>query len=92
MISFSVTSSERFFIQKIGERAMKMRGVGGVYVDPLDVELDVIATHSNGNPLQLAKLADADDFQFAHDIFGIARHLNRKTGRLENCFLPRYSK
>jgi len=26
-----------------------------------------------------------------HDVSGIARHLNRETGRLEGCFLPRFS-
>ena len=29
---------------------------------------------------------------FYHDLSGIQRHLNRKTGKLENCFLPRFAK
>ena len=56
-----------------------------------DASLDVNCCHSNGNPLRLKELLEADDFNFAHDVFGIARHLNRDTGKLENHFLPRFS-
>jgi hypothetical protein len=27
----------------------------------------------------------------AHDVFGIRQNLNRKTGQLENFFVPRYA-
>lgn len=54
-----------------------------------DYEMDIAATHVNGCPLNLQKLLEADDFNFAHDVFGIERHLNRSTGELENCFVPR---
>ena len=37
-------------------------------------------------------LLNADDFNFAHDIVGIRNHLDRETGRLGNCFLPRFIK
>ena len=53
--------------------------------------MDFTAVHANGNPLRLADLLAADDFNFAHDAFGIARHLNRTNGQLENCFLPRFT-
>ena len=39
--------------------------------------MDITATHLNGNPLRLAALLAADDFNFMHDVCGIARHLNR---------------
>jgi len=57
----------------------------------LDIEMDITATHLNGNPLRLGALLNADRFNFAHDIFGIFANLNRRTGEIENCFVPRYS-
>lgn len=56
----------------------------------MDVEMDIVATHVNGCPLQLSKLMLADDFNFQHDVCGIHRHLDRSTGALMNFFYPRY--
>ncbi len=53
--------------------------------------MDITAAHRNGCPLKLDELLKAEDFDFAHDVFGIRRYINRKTGKLENCFLPRFS-
>jgi len=51
--------------------------------------MDLCACHCNGTPLDLHKLLSADLATFGHDILGISRHLNRTTGRLGGCFLPR---
>ena len=53
--------------------------------------LDLEITHCNGCELDLVALANASQSDFAHDISGIVRHLNRTTGRLGGCFLPRYA-
>lgn len=57
--------------------------------DGLDLRMDLEATHSNGCPLDFQKLLDAPEFDFVHDIGGIKRHLDRKTGALRDCFVPR---
>jgi hypothetical protein len=59
--------------------------------DKTDLMMDIDATHSNGCPLKLKELLESKDFDFVHDISGIQANLNRKTGKLENCFDPRYS-
>lgn len=51
--------------------------------------MDIDACHSNGCSLQLDKLLNADDANFAHDVFGIRRFIDRTTGKLDGCFLPR---
>lgn len=51
--------------------------------------MDITATHLNGCPLKLRDLLRADDFNFKHDIIGIHNHINRRTGKLEDFFLPR---
>lgn len=38
------------------------------------------------------RLLAADDFTFAHDIGGIMSHMDRETGELTDCFLPRCAK
>ena len=58
--------------------------------DRLSLDMDITACHLNGTPLRLEELLATDDFNFSHDIFGIARHINRATGKLENHFLPRF--
>jgi hypothetical protein len=41
--------------------------------------------------LDLQRLLDAPMEDFIHDIGGILRNINRTTGKIDNCFLPRCS-
>ena len=59
--------------------------------DFLSIEMDVVATHLNGCPLNLEKFAAFKQFDLLHDLGGIRQHLDRVTGELENNFLPRCS-
>ncbi len=60
------------------------------YADRMTMFMDVQAAHATC-PLKLSELLDSPKMDFAHDIFGIARNINRETGEIENCFLPRYA-
>jgi len=55
-----------------------------------DIKMDVLATHLT-TPLRLNALLDADEENFAHDIVGIERHLDRQTFTLRDCFSPRFT-
>jgi len=57
----------------------------------LQLNMDITATHLNGCSLKLVELLKTDDGNFAHDVFGIRRHIDRETGQLKHCFLPRYA-
>jgi hypothetical protein len=85
-ISFDVSAEEAVTIRQIAQRAHR-----AFAYDLLHTQMDLTATHRNGNPLRLDDLLAADKFNFAHDVGGIARHLDRETGRLRNHFTPRYS-
>lgn len=87
-INWKITPEETTIIHKIVDRAMLLFE-DKVWPEPMDCMMDVVATHKNGCELDLEALLAFDDFEFVHDIAGIARHLNRKNGQLENCFLPR---
>jgi len=88
MIKFTATMEERDIIAKIAERAERV--LLREYKDRFTTMMDLEVVHSN-SPLRLADFLAADDFNFIHDIVGIRRHLNRETGNLEDCFLPRFT-
>ena len=60
--------------------------------DFVTLEMDLIATHLHIIPLDLSKLLDSLDADFAHDINGIAWHIDRGTGTMCGHFSPRCAK
>lgn len=90
-ISFDVSDEEKALIAKIAQRAQDYAHSIGHKLLWTDLMLDLAATHANGNPLRLREMADADNFNFVHDIFGIMKHINRETGQLMDGFRPRFS-
>jgi hypothetical protein len=88
-VQWNCNKEESELVQKIAVRAIALCRKHNVPFDFLSCNMDIEAAHCNGCPLDLEKLLNAPDFDFAHDIFGIARNINRDTGDIENCFLPR---
>ena len=91
VLNWKVSKSEMTTINEISRRAVAMAQELGHDIPIMDFHMDITACHANGCPLKLSELASAPQFDFAHDVFGIRRHINRETGQLEDCFLPRYS-
>jgi hypothetical protein len=58
----------------------------------INLDMDLTACHLNGCPLDLEKLVAFDDFNLTHDVEGISAHIDRNTGKLTRCFLPRSAK
>lgn len=92
MIKFNSTKKDAVVITAIAKRASNTAAANGWHYPIQDAEMDITACHCNGNPLRLDDLLVADEFNFAHDVFGIQRNLDRKTGELKNLFSPRYNK
>lgn len=88
MPSFQTTRADALLIHEIAVRSKKL----GNTRDLIQIDMDVTACHANGCPLDLEKLLNFPNFDFMHDIVGIRDHLNRQTGKLERCFLPRSSR
>ena len=84
-LSFKTTNKELIVISKIAKRAAGL----GIASDLLSCEMDLSACHANGIPLDFQKLLDFPDFDFAHDVAGVARHIDRETGKVMDCFIPR---
>jgi hypothetical protein len=88
--SFNVTAQEALLISKIARRAVRLAKKYEVDYDFMTANMDITACHANGCPLRLGELLNADDGNFGHDVFGIRRHIDRETGKMTSCFLPRF--
>lgn len=96
-VSFSTSEHDRVLIRSIVARAFRDRELRRVldFIEEGEPDarqaltMDLTACHANGCPIDLAKLLDADDVTFGHDITGIQRHIDRRTGRLRRAFGPR---
>ena len=82
-VKFGITPEQAALIDQI----VKRDGSN----DPLTLHMDLCAVHANGCPLDFGKLLAFSDGDFLHDIRGIQRHINRRTGALGDCFDPRCS-
>lgn len=85
-INFDVTPEEQDHIDAILDRMDDL----DVLDDRLSALMDLRACHATDVPLDLERLLNEfDDYNFLHDVVGIKRHMNRETGKLMDCFLPR---
>jgi len=85
--SFKVSRFESLIIDKIVARAAKELEIG----DRLSLNMDITACHANGNALDLNQLLESDKADFGHDVHGIQRYIDRRTGKLTDFFCPRCS-
>lgn len=87
--SFEHTRQEHASASGIADRAILM----GLFSDDQhqSIVMDLIATNANGCLLDLEALRNAPEFDFVHDVTGIYAHLDRTTGQLKDCFVPRYA-
>lgn len=81
-------------ITKILERANKTESISVKRIlargeDSLRMDLEATSLVVD---LDWKAWLEADEFNFLHDLIGIYNHLNRETGKLDNCFLPRFAK
>jgi hypothetical protein len=82
-----ITQDESVTIGKIVKRAAKEVSVQ----DILGAQMDISAAHIE-MPIKLNELLKADKFNFGHDVCGIINNINRATGKLDNCFVPRFAR
>lgn len=90
-ISFRTTKSEFNIITQISRRGEYLYKALGDEKPGWNLIMDVTACHANGCRLHLVQFLNGNELDFAHDIVGIYKHLNRKTGKLEDCFVPRFA-
>lgn len=88
MVQFAeFSAAEREVIAQIIDRAQKTL----IGFNKQGLMMDLAATH-HSCPLKLDELLAASDGDFLHDLSGIAEHLDRRTGQLQHCFVPRMAR
>lgn len=89
MIKWEISNKDFKLIVRIADRVK--RDWPDYPDDRRTLIMDLNACHANGCPLDLAALLEANELEFSHDIGEIRKHLNRRTGKIEGCFVPRYA-
>jgi hypothetical protein len=88
MIDWNKGTKEEFtLIGNIAKKACRELPL----LDRQTVEMDLYAVNQTTG-LDLEKLHEEDLFHMILDIIGITENINRVTGELENCFIPRCAK
>ncbi len=88
-ISFKIDGMDADHMSRVVARVLQERP----QTDRMSLVLDLSACHANGMPLDFQAMADAPrSFDFWHDIHGIQRHIDRETGKLQHCFVPRFAR
>lgn len=82
-----LSRNDHEFLNKIAERAIAQ----GINRPKMYLLMDLTAA-CRACPLRLEELLQADNANFFHDVLGIIQHLNRTTGELTDCFVPRYAR
>lgn len=80
-------NKELELLGKIADRAEKLNLL---MFDRISLLMDMEEAHKQFD-LRLEDLLNADDFNFAHDVVGIQKHIDRETKDF-NFFLPRFAK
>ena len=89
MIANDVLSCDRSAFDLIAAIGRRLREeVPTVQFDPLSLAMDLTVCQNRGH-VDLQALLDAPYGTFVHDLDGIHNHLDRETGELADCFLPR---
>ena len=89
MLKFKTTKVEQMLIEHIATKFYQNVTNTDINYPRLDLTMDLSAAHSNGCKIDFHKLLDADIGTLGHDILGIRRYIDRKTGKLTQCFVPR---
>jgi hypothetical protein len=100
MINFKMDPRHVDLIMAVADRVEALEALHrapGNRRDRLSIVMDIAVVQNSETPLMLQELLDAADVDFAHDMFGIERHLDRDegsptAGQLLDCFLPRYAR
>jgi hypothetical protein len=89
-INWNISRTEFDLIEKIARRALAL--IPNYPDGQRTLIMDIQACHCNGCPLDLVALLTANHHEFLHEICGIRKAINRRTGKLtDDVFMPRYA-
>ena len=89
-LSWETENAKYAIIDDIATRALAAGIIGNS--GRLTLLMDLKNVNDKVCELDFEALLKAEESEFAHDICGIQRNINRETGKLENCFRPRFAR
>jgi hypothetical protein len=90
-INWKISAEDAELILRIVDRA-ELVARPDLPFDRRNCVMDLTAVHVNGCKLDLVALLEAGEGDFIHDVWGIRRNIDRRTGRLSRFFTPRLSR
>jgi hypothetical protein len=88
-LNFGVTGDELLLIDKIVHRFAGICKEHGKQLAIVETMMDITLSHTQNNKLNLFALLLTNDNDFAADVIGIIKNMDRSTGKLTNGFVPR---
>ncbi len=94
MVKFDISDEDAELVSRIADRVVDALISQGIKktswtVFNLETRMDLTAVHANGCPMDFDRLLNIDKSTLMHDVGGIARHVDRDTGKLTGNFRPR---
>ena len=87
MVNFGMTKEELLLVKQIAERLIA--DLPDMEYNRQELVMDFDAAYTSSGPFNLTRLLESPDTDFLHDVYGIRRHIDRETGELTGCFMPR---
>jgi hypothetical protein len=88
-LRLDIPAEDADYIVAIVERAERAGCVDKT--DRMRHLLDLTVCHANGTSLDLAAMLTGPILDVDHDLTGLRRHMNRRTGAMEDLFQPRFA-
>ena len=95
-INWFVSAQDHNKIMQLAEWAHDLATKNRIMYMLREALMDITCVHANGCPLDLDAMLRAigdseQETDLIHDLLGIRRHLDRTTGQLLDCFVPRFA-
>jgi hypothetical protein len=92
MIDWNGSKKEYQLVDQIVERSEPIFKKLKIDIDIPKLRMDIIACHLNHHKLDLDAMVTSNSISDVyHDVRGIACHIDRETGKLKDCFVPRFT-
>ncbi len=76
-------------VAQIADRVERKRNQDDHEFDRMRLMIDIISAVEADPKINLKTLLSFPDGSFFHDVAGIQKHIDRETGKMTDCFVPR---
>lgn len=88
ILNWNLDLTDQGYMNRVVERAAEVLREAGVTFDQYptgEMRMDLTACHNHGCRLDLPAMLASPKADLLHDVLGIRKHINRRTGKLDDC-------